>query len=58
MEITRHILYLYDLWKTYDEKDQMKELLGKLPKPRLSQTASTSRPAQHQPQQQQQQQTH
>jgi cyclin-C len=57
LEITRHILYLYDMWKTYDEKDQMKELLGKIPKPRLSQANVSSRPPQH-PHHQLQQETH
>jgi cyclin C len=41
-EITRHILYLYEMWKTYDEKEQMKELLEKIPKPRLTPSTSSS----------------
>ncbi len=44
-EISRHVLYLYEMWKTYDEKEQIKELLGKIQKPRLTPTAS-SRPQQ------------
>jgi len=35
----------------------MKELLGKIPKPRLSQASASSRPPQH-PHHQQQQETH
>jgi len=50
-EITRHILYLYDMYKTYDEKDQIKDILNRVPKPRLS---SSSRPAPQQNEQQQQ----
>lgn len=49
-EITRHILYLYDRWKAYDEKEQIKDILSRIAKPRLtanptsssSQQASTS----------------
>lgn len=36
IEITRHIMYFYEILKTYDEKDQMKEILNKVPKPRLA----------------------
>lgn len=39
-EITRHLMHLYEVWKTYDEKEQLKEILSKVPKPRLA-----SRPA-------------
>ena len=31
-EITRHIIYLYEIWNTYDEKDQIKEILSRMPK--------------------------
>lgn len=48
-EITRHILYLYEMYKTYDEKEQIKDILTRVPKPRLS---TSSRPVV--PQQQQQ----
>ena len=33
-EITRHILELYELYKTYDEKKEIQALLAKMPKPR------------------------
>lgn len=33
-EITRHILALYELYKTYDEKKEIQALLAKMPKPR------------------------
>jgi cyclin C len=39
-EITRHILYMYDILKTYDEKDQVKEILSKIQKPKLAGSAS------------------
>jgi len=32
IEITRHIIYLYEIWNTYDEKDQIKEILSRMPK--------------------------
>jgi hypothetical protein len=32
---------LYDIYKTYDEKDQIKDILSRVPKPRLS---TSSRP--------------
>jgi len=35
MEITRAILTLYDLWKSYEEKKQIQELLNKMPKPKV-----------------------
>lgn len=47
-EIVRHILYLYDIYKTYDEKDQIKDILSRVPKPRLS-TSSRSSSHQQQP---------
>jgi len=31
-EITRHIIYLYEIWNSYDEKEQIKELISKVPK--------------------------
>jgi len=40
VDITRQILALYDLWKTYDEKVEIGKLLGRIPKPK----ASPSRP--------------
>lgn len=33
-EITRHILALYDLYKSYDEKKEIQALLAKMPKPK------------------------
>lgn len=44
-EISKTILGLYELWRTYDEKKEIQELLSKMPRPRPP------------PQQQQQQQT-
>jgi cyclin C len=40
IEITKHILALYDLWKNYDEKKEIGALLNRIPKPK----ASPSRP--------------
>ncbi|CAH1782036.1 unnamed protein product [Owenia fusiformis] len=34
LEITRHILALYELWKNYDEKKEIQALLQKMPKPK------------------------
>jgi len=36
VEITRQILALYDLWKTYDEKVEISKLLARIPKPKTS----------------------
>jgi len=36
IEVSRHILSLYELWKNYDEKKEIPALLGKMPKPKLS----------------------
>lgn len=33
-EISKTILNLFDLWKTYDEKKEIQDLLCKMPKPR------------------------
>ena len=33
-EISKTILGLYELWRTYDEKKEIQELLSKMPKPR------------------------
>lgn len=48
-EIVRHILYLYDIYKTYDEKDQIKDILSRVPKPRLSTSSrsSSQQPSDH-----------
>lgn len=32
-EISRTIVSLFELWKTYDEKKEIQELLSKMPKP-------------------------
>lgn len=32
-EISRTIVGLFELWKTYDEKKEIQELLSKMPKP-------------------------
>ncbi|XP_074658011.1 cyclin-C-like [Tubulanus polymorphus] len=34
LEITKYILQLYDLWKSYDEKKEIASLLSKITKPR------------------------
>lgn len=34
-EIARTIVNLFELWKTYDEKKEITELLSKMPKPKL-----------------------
>lgn len=47
-EISKTILGLYELWRTYDEKKEIQDLLNKMPKPR---------PPPPQQQQQQQQST-
>ena len=41
-EVVRHIMHFYDLFKSYDEKDKMKEILGKIAKPRLTGSSSSS----------------
>lgn len=34
LEITRYILALYELWKNFDEKQEIQPLLAKMPKPK------------------------
>lgn len=34
LEITRHILNLYEMWKSFDEKKEIGHLLSKMPKPK------------------------
>ncbi|CAG0885029.1 unnamed protein product [Darwinula stevensoni] len=34
LEITRHLLALYELWKHFDEKKEVQHLLSRMPKPR------------------------
>ena len=53
-EITRHILYYYDVNKSYDEKE-LKELLARIAKPRLTPNRTSLSSSQQQQQQQQQQ---
>lgn len=53
-EIVRHIMYLYDIWKTYDEKEKIKDILSRIVKPRLSNSAANQNPNQQQQSQQQQ----
>jgi len=36
LEITKQILALYEMWKTYDEKKEIAGLLAKMPKPKTS----------------------
>lgn len=36
IEISRHVLSLYELWKNYDEKKEIAVLLNKMPKPKMS----------------------
>jgi len=35
-EITKHLLYVYDLWKAYDEKKEVALILQKMPKPKTT----------------------
>lgn len=57
-EISKTILGLYELWRTYDEKKEIQELLNKMPKPRPApqQQPQTSGTQQNQQNQQQAQQ--
>ena len=34
-EISKYILNLYELWKSFDEKKEMAQVLAKMPKPKL-----------------------
>lgn len=57
-EISKTILGLYELWRTYDEKKEIQELLNKMPKPRsapLQQPQSSGTQQNQQNQQQAQQ---
>lgn len=56
-EISKTILGLYELWRDYDEKKQIQDLLNKMPKPRPApQTAQSGTTQQNQQNQQQTQQ--
>ncbi len=35
-EITRYIISLFEMWKTYEEKKDIQALLAKMPKPKQS----------------------
>ena len=41
LEITREILQLYELWKSYDEKAEIRSLLMKSPKPQVRPSSTT-----------------
>ncbi|ESO08814.1 hypothetical protein HELRODRAFT_190619 [Helobdella robusta] len=56
LEITKELLALYDLWKTFDEKKEVPALLAKMPKPKVNPSRPSSQGANSQQQQQQQQQ--
>ena len=51
MEITQKILALYELWKTFKEKDEIQSILMKMPKPRSNPTSrpSSATPRNHTP---------
>ena len=36
LEITRQILALYEMWKSYDEKKEIQQVLAKMPKAKLN----------------------
>lgn len=38
-EIARTIVNLFELWKNYDEKKEIQELLAKMPKPKLQRSS-------------------
>uniref|UniRef100_A0A0B7BLE9 Cyclin-C n=2 Tax=Arion vulgaris TaxID=1028688 RepID=A0A0B7BLE9_9EUPU len=56
MEITRMMVVLYDMWKTYDEKKDVQAVLARMPKPSPSRPPSEAPNLQDSQQQQQQQQ--
>lgn len=35
-EIARYIINLYELWRKYDEKNEIQGLLAKMPKPKAA----------------------
>jgi len=37
-EISRYIINLFELWKSYDEKRDIQNLLNKMPKPKIQPT--------------------
>jgi len=37
-EISRYIINLFELWKSYDEKKEIQGLINKMPKPKLQST--------------------
>lgn len=38
-DIARTIVNLFELWKTYDEKKEIQELLSKMPKPKVQRSS-------------------
>ncbi|XP_041357395.1 cyclin-C-like [Gigantopelta aegis] len=64
LEITRQILALYEMWKSYDEKKEIQQVLAKMPKAKLnpsrppSEGPSASDSSNQQSSQNQQQQQH
>jgi cyclin-C len=40
-EITRHILYFYEVYKSYNEKEQIKDILSRISKPRVANSANS-----------------
>lgn len=45
-EVVKHIMFLYDLCRSYDEKELVKEILGKIGKPRLN-NSNSEQPSQN-----------
>jgi hypothetical protein len=41
-EIVRQIMYMYEVMKSYDEKEQIKDILSRTAKPRLSNSSSAT----------------
>jgi cyclin C len=41
VEITQQILNLYEIWKTFDEKNGIRQVLNKAPKPKVRPTSTT-----------------
>lgn len=41
LEITQEILKVYELWKSYDERSEIRSILGKTPKPKVRPSSAT-----------------
>ena len=41
VQITQEILNLYEVWKTFDEKNGIRQVLNKAPKPKVRPTSTT-----------------